>query len=91
MEKDILPNKYTFVITDIIGNSLYVCKPFINDTDFTDDFNRFISEEICKDVVENQNVFDLQVKNKVLGEVEITEELAFRNSETPKSSSDFYD
>ena len=86
-----LPNKYTFVITDIIGNSLYVCKPFINDTDFTDDFNRFISEEICKDVVENQNVFDLQVKNKVLGEVEITEELAFRNSETPKSSSDFYD
>lgn len=86
-----LPNKYTFVITDIIGNSLYVCKPFINDTDFTDDFDRFISEEICKDVVENQNVFDLQVKNKVLGEVEITEELAFRNSETPKSSSDFYD
>jgi len=86
-----LPNKYTFVITDIIGNSLYVCKPFINDTDFTDDFYRFISEEICKDVVENQNVFDLQVKNKVFGEVEITEELAFRNSETPKSNSDFYD
>jgi hypothetical protein len=86
-----LPNRYTFVITEVIGNSLYVCKPFVNDTDFTDDFDRFISEEICKDVVDNQNVFDLQVKNKVLGEVEITEEIAFRNSKTPKSSSDFYD
>jgi len=86
-----LPNRYTFIITEIIGNSLYICKPFINTTDFTDDFDRFISEEICRDVVEKQSTFDLQVKNKVLGEEEITEDLAFRSSETPKSSSDFYD
>ena len=86
-----LPNRYTFIITEIIGNSLYICEPFINTTDFTDDFDRFISEEICMDVVEKQSTFDLQVKNKVLGEEEITEDLAFRSSETPKSSSDFYD
>jgi len=86
-----LPNRYTFIITEIIGNSLYICEPFINTTDFTDDFDRFISEEICRDVVEKQSTFDLQVKNKVLGEEEITEDLAFRSSETPKSSSDFYD
>lgn len=86
-----LPNRYTFIISEIIGNSLYICKPFINSTDFTDDFDRFISEEICRDVVEKQYAFDLQIKNKVFGETEITEELAFRSSETPKSSSDFYD
>jgi hypothetical protein len=86
-----LPNRYTFIITEIVGNSLYICEPFINTTDFTDDFDRFISEEICRDVVEKQSTFDLQVKNKVLGEEEITEDLAFRSSETPKSSSDFYD
>ena len=82
--------KYTFIIEEIIGNSTYICKPFVNSTDFTDDFNRFISEEICRDVVENQYNFDIQVKNKVFGETEITEELAFRSSNSPKSSNDFY-
>lgn len=85
-----LPNKYTFSITEIIGNSMYVCKPFVNKTDFTEDFDRFISEQICKDVVDNQNAFELQVKNKVFGETEITEELAFRVSTTPVSNADFY-
>lgn len=85
-----LEKKYTFMIDEIVGNSMYICKPFVNSTDFTDDFDRFISEEMCRDVVENQYNFDVQVKNKIFGETEITEELAFRSSETPKSSNDFY-
>lgn len=86
-----LPNKYTFVITDIIGNSTYICEPYINSTDFTEDFGRYMCEQICADVVLNQRTFDLKIKNKVFGECEITEDLAFKASQNPKSSSDYYD
>jgi len=85
-----LNKKYTFIITNIIGNSTYICRPYINNTDFTDDFDLFISEQICKDVVDNQSTFDLQIKNKVFGEVDITEEIAFRNNPTPTSSDDYF-
>lgn len=85
-----LPNKYLFSISDILGNSMYVCKPYLNGTYFTDDFSRYISEEMCTDVVTNQNVFDVQVKNKIFGELPITEDLPFRVTDKPKSSDDYY-
>lgn len=86
-----LQQKYTFIVSDIMGNSTYICEPFVNKTDFTDDFSRFISEMTCNDVVSSQDNIDLQIKNKIFGESEITKELAFRATEEPFSSSDFYD
>ena len=85
-----LQKKYSFYISDILGNSTYICKPYINATDFTDDFNRYVSEEICNDVVSNQTAFDVQVKNKIFGENPITETLPFRATDEPRSSDDYY-
>lgn len=85
-----LSPQYVFVITEIVGSSMYLCKPEINDTDFTDDFDRYLSELICKDVVDNQSTYELFIQNKIFGETEITKDLAFKMTETPISSDDFY-
>ena len=85
-----LSPQYNFIIDEIRGSSLYICTPDINSTDFTDDFDRFISEAICKDVVDNQSNFELYIQNKIFGETEISKDLAFRKTETPVSSDDFY-
>lgn len=83
-------NEYTFVVTDIIGSSMVVCKPDFNITDFTKDFNELISREICTDVVDNQDKMILYVKNKIFGDKEITKELAFQTFVEPTSSDDYY-
>lgn len=83
-------NEYSFVVNEIIGSSMVVCRPDINITDFTDDFNDFISREICKDVVDNQMDMLLFLKNKIFGDKEITQELAFQAYVNPTSSDDYY-
>ena len=83
-------NEYTFIVEDIIGSSMLVCRPDINITDFTDDFNQFISKEICKDVVDNKIHMVLYSKNKIFGDKEITEDLAFQASTNPISSDDYF-
>lgn len=85
-----LSPQYVFVIKEIVGSSMYLCKPEINDTDFTDEFDRYLSELICKDVVDNQDTYELFIQNKIFGEAEITKDLAFKMTETPISSDDFY-
>ena len=86
-----LQNRYPFLITEKIGNSLYICEPLMDSTYFTANFARHLSEEICEDVVSNQNFFDIRVKNKIFGEESITETLPFRVTSTPTSSDDYYD
>jgi hypothetical protein len=85
-----LPTRYRFSIQEIIGSSMYVCKPDINVTDFTDDFSRYISEVICDEVVTNQTQYELFIKNKIFGEDEITDILPFRITNKPLSSDDYY-
>lgn len=84
-------NEYTFIIEEINGSSMVVCSPYINATDFTKEFNISISHEICNDVVTNQAKMLLYTKNKVFGDSEITQELAFQNMQNPTSSDDYYD
>lgn len=89
-------NEYTFFVEDIKGSSMVICMPDINSTDFTDEFNNFISKEICKDVVDNQMYMLLYTKNKIFGNKEIREELVFQNylmpfdEDTAPTSSDDY-
>ena len=85
-----LPQIYTFNIEEIVGSSMYICKPNIDTTDFTDDFCRYISEIICDEVVTNQTQYELFIKNKIFGETEITASLPFRMTNKPLSSDDFY-
>ena len=85
-----LPIKYSFIIDDIIGSSTYICSPYVNSTDFTDDFDRYISEKISEDVVTNQGTYSLYIQNKIFGEQDITSDLAFKMTETPISSDDYY-
>lgn len=85
------PTRLTFTITEIIGSSLYVCKPYVSNTYFTDDFGRYISNKICTDAVSNQASLTLYVKNKIFGESNITEELPFEIIANPRSSDSFYD
>lgn len=83
-------NEYTFLVEDIIGSSMLVCIPDINATDFTDDFTQFISKQICKDVVDNKVNMVLYSKNKIFGDKEITEELAFQANTNPISSDAYF-
>ena len=86
-----LPKKYTFIISKKIGNSTYLCQPDINATEFTQEFNRMISNVMCSDVVTSQNSYSLFIKNKIFGDKEITKDLAFIRSNSPVSSDDYYD
>lgn len=86
-----MPKEYTFVITNKVGDSMYVCNPYVNSTEFTDEFNRMYSHEACSEVVANQNRFTLYVQNKVFGEKQITSDLPFIRTASPTSSDDYYD
>jgi|GEM_PF-2561659 len=86
-----IPRKYTFNIIEKIGNSTYICEPDVNITEFTDEFNRMITNEICNDVVSNQNSYTLYVENKIFGDKSITSNLPFLRNNTPTSSDDYYD
>lgn len=83
-------NKYPFVITEILGNSSYICEPYIYPNEVDADFKREISVLICQDVVNNQYMFDLRVKNTLFGNKEITRDLGFKGSNVPSSSDDYY-
>lgn len=85
-----LNTEYIFTVEDIVGSSLLVCKPSFEPTNFTKGFITQVSHEICDDVVRNQSSFMLYTKNKIFGDREITKELAFTNTESPKSSDDYY-
>ena len=82
--------EYTFIVEDIIGSSMLVCRPDINITNFTDDFTQFISKQICRDVVDNKIDMVLFSKNKIFGDKEITEDLAFQADINPISSDNYY-
>ena len=83
-------NEYTFLVEDIHGSSMVVCTPDINKTDFTDEFTDFITREICQDVVDNQMYMILYTKNKIFGDKEIIQELAFQDTINPTSSDDYF-
>ena len=83
-------NEYTFLVEDIHGSSMVVCTPDINKTDFTDDFTDFITREICQDVVDNQMYMILYTKNKIFGDKDIIQELAFQDTINPTSSDDYF-
>lgn len=85
------PIEYEFVITEKIGNSSYVCVPHINENDFTDDFVRYYSKEMCSQVVNNKSEYSLETKNKIFGDREITSLLVFDRVAYPSSSDEYYD
>ena len=86
-----LPKTYTFTIVEKLGNSTYVCEPSVNNTEFTDDFDRMISEFICSDVIGNQTSYKLFIDNKIFGDRIITKDLPFIRNRYPISSDDYYD
>lgn len=88
---DNMKNKHTFVINEKMGNSTYICNPYIDMTSFSNNFNRYISREICYDIVSNQSVMTLYIENKIFGERSITKDLVFEVTSTPSSSDDYYD
>lgn len=91
VDADGLSNEYVFTVNDIIGSSLLVCKPSFDNANFTRVFSESLCHEICNDVVSNQASFMLYARNKIFGDREITKELAFTNTDSPKSSDDYYD
>jgi len=82
--------EYVFIVDEIRGSSMIVCRPYLSTSEFTQDFIDTLSYEMCNDVVSNQKAFVLYAKNKVFGEKEITKELPFLVTNTPKSTDDYY-
>lgn len=84
-------NKIKFVITDVKGNSLYICRPYLNQNEYDDDYINSKSFDLCFNVVGNKDSFDFQVTNKVFGLETISKETVFGYTESPTSSDDIYD
>lgn len=79
-----------FTVLDVRGSSMLICKPLLNDFDFTDKFDKYYSRILSQYVVDNQLDITTFTKNTIFGEKEITRELAFQQSSRPVSSDDYY-
>lgn len=85
-------NKIKFIVTDVKGNSLYICTPYFNPNEYTD--YTYINNkafELCFNVVGSKDSLDFQVNNKVFGPETISKESAFGYSDNPTSSDNVYD
>ena len=83
-------NRQCFIVVDVRGGSMLLCRPLLNRTDFTDEFYHYYSRVACEDVVENKDILRIFTKNTIFGENEITQELAFQMLSRPESSNDYY-
>ena len=83
-------NKIKFIVTDIKGNSLYICTPYLNPNEYGDDYINSKAYELCFMVVGNKDNFDLQVNNKVFGLETVSKESVFGYTDNPTSSDDVY-
>ena len=83
-------NEYRFVVTEINGSSMLVCRPHLSSSDFSEDFIKDISKEICEYVVGNQINLTLYNKNKIFGNREITKELGISAYSGAASSDDYF-
>lgn len=84
------PNEYMFTVKEVIGSSMLLCEPRLSDNDFSEEEIRNQSQTICNNVVLNQRELALFVKNKIFGDREITDKLAFNATSTPSSSDDYF-
>lgn len=86
----LLDDKSTLVVKRKLGSSAYICSPYVDEDSFTSEFKRYISGEICANIVTNQSFMVLYLENKIFGETLITEQLGFKGNDTPASTDDFY-
>ena len=83
-----IPNKIKFVVDDIKGNSLLICKASISPNEYSNPYDKEI--ELANEVVNNQSNYSLQVNNMVLGSKPISKESVFSSVDDPISSDDAY-
>lgn len=84
-------NKIKFIVTDIKGNSLYICTPYLNPNEYGNDYINTKAFELCFGVIRNKDKFDFQVNNKVFGLETVSKESVFGYTDNPTSSDDIYD
>lgn len=81
---------YRFIVTQTRGSSLFVCKPYLNSTDFSQDMISSISESICREVIDNESRISVLISNKIFGTEPINDRTVFQHTDSPVSSDDFY-
>ena len=86
-----IPNKIKFVVDEIKGNSLFICKASINPNDYSYSEIQSMQIALAEKVVSEQDQFSVQVNNKVLGTKPISKESVFSSVSDPKSSDDAHD
>ena len=79
-----------FTVLDVKGSSMLICKPLLNDFDFTNKFDKYYSRILCQYVVDNTRELKFFTKNTIFGEKDIRKELAFQVLPKPTSSDDYY-
>lgn len=84
------PNEYVFTVKEIIGSSMLLCEPRFSYTDFSEEEMGELARTICNNVILNQTELTLYSKNKIFGDREITDKLAFEVTSTPSSSDDYF-
>ena len=83
-------NEYQFIVTDIIGSSMLVCKPYLNNIYLSNDFIKELSRNFCDYVVSNQRMMNLYFKNNIFGKREITNTLGLEYDSGATSSDDYF-
>lgn len=86
-----IPNKIKFVVDEVKGNSLFICKASISPNEYTYSQIKEMQEELAEKVVSEQDQFSIQVNNKVLGTKPISKESVFSSIQSPRSSDDAFD
>lgn len=86
-----IPNKIKFVVDEVKGNSLFICKASINPNDYSYSEIQSMQIALAEKIVTEQDQFSVQVNNKVLGTKPISKESVFSSVLDPKSSDDAHD
>ena len=84
-------NEISIEVQDIMGSSLFMCSPYLPDTDHS---NQFIYEEsvrLCQEVMQASQGWGLEAPNRIFGKEPITPELPFKVVSNPTSTDDFMD
>ena len=84
-----MPMKNEFLVTSVVGSSLYICEPSLNNIEYSQDFIDEMAGYMCDMYAERDDV-TISSKNRAFGIREITPSVAKTFLSGATSSNDFY-
>lgn len=86
-----MPLTTDFIIDRIEGSSMLICVPYLNTSEYDDDFIDDMTPELSGFYVGNKVNVKLYSRNRAFGQRNITPSIGYLSSDNPKSSNDYDD